>query len=216
MAKWSGVLLGSMPKEHGETGEFVETVSLADVLDTFDAVDGPVILSADVADRLDCSRETARQKLAELYDRGDVDRRKVSRRVLYWPATESGQEQDETPVEDTPEGSPSDVPDGALDGWSYGRGEDEQATNQTLARRSLAWLRDTPTEPVQQGDVPLDEWAEDDPNDREPSSLWRTVIRGAWNHAVEQGYVEKPGKRSYVWVGKTDSGIYDPSEEFDK
>jgi len=76
-----------MPRKHGEGGTFVETVSLEDVLDVFDAVDGPVILSADVADTLDCSRETARRKLNELYERGDLDRRKVSRRVVYWRDT---------------------------------------------------------------------------------------------------------------------------------
>ena len=73
-----------MPREHGKSGEYVETVTLADALDTFDHVDGPVILSADVADRLGCSRETARRKLETLHDRGDLDRRKVSRRVIYW------------------------------------------------------------------------------------------------------------------------------------
>jgi len=76
-----------MPRKHGEGGTFVETVSLEDVLDVFDAVDGPVILSADVADTLDCSRETARRKLNDLYERGDLDRRKVSRRVVYWKDT---------------------------------------------------------------------------------------------------------------------------------
>lgn len=78
-----------MPREHGKDGAFVETVTLDDVLDTFDHVDGPVILSADVADRLECSRETARRKLEELYDRGDLARRKVSRRVIYWRPDEA-------------------------------------------------------------------------------------------------------------------------------
>ena len=73
-----------MPREHGETGEFVETVTLDDVLAVFDAVEGPVILSADVADELDCSRETARRKLETLHDRGDLEWRKVARRVIYW------------------------------------------------------------------------------------------------------------------------------------
>ena len=74
-----------MPREHGESGEFVKTVSLDDVLAVFDAVEGPVILSADVADELDCSRETARRKLETLHDRGDLEWRKVARRVIYWP-----------------------------------------------------------------------------------------------------------------------------------
>jgi predicted ArsR family transcriptional regulator len=73
-----------MPREHGEGGEFVETVSLDEVLETFEHVRGPVVLSVDVADRFECSRETARRKLEELYDRGDVCRRKVAGRVIYW------------------------------------------------------------------------------------------------------------------------------------
>jgi predicted ArsR family transcriptional regulator len=73
-----------MPREHGDSGEFVETTTVEDVLEIFDEVRGPVVLSADVADALGCSRETARRKLDELHDGGDVDRRKVSRRVVYW------------------------------------------------------------------------------------------------------------------------------------
>ncbi len=79
-----------MPREHGEDGAFIETIGLDDVREVFDAVGGPVILSADVADALGCSRETARRKLKELYDRGDLDRRKVSRRVIYWEPEEEG------------------------------------------------------------------------------------------------------------------------------
>ena len=78
-----------MPREHGDDGTYVETVPLGRVLEVFDAVDGPVILSADVADELGCSRETARRKLQQLHDRGDLARRKVSRRVIYWRADES-------------------------------------------------------------------------------------------------------------------------------
>ena len=73
-----------MPREHGDGGEYVETVTLDDVRAVFDDVRGPVVLSADVSDALGCSRETARRKLATLYERGTVDRRKVSRRVVYW------------------------------------------------------------------------------------------------------------------------------------
>lgn len=78
-----------MPREHGEGGEFVETITLEDVLATFDHVRGPVVLSADVSDRLNCTRETARGKLETLYDQGRLDRRKIARRVIYWPPAES-------------------------------------------------------------------------------------------------------------------------------
>lgn len=81
-----------MPREHGADGTYVETVPVDRVLDVFDDVDGPVILSADVADALGCTRETARRKLQALYDRGILDRRKVSRRVIYWRAEDAARD----------------------------------------------------------------------------------------------------------------------------
>ena len=63
-----------------------ETPTLADVQETFDHVRGPVVLSRDVADRFECSTRTARRRLEELRDRGEVGRRKVARRNLYWLA----------------------------------------------------------------------------------------------------------------------------------
>jgi len=111
-----------MPREHGESGEYVETVTLDAVLDTFDHVDGPVILSADVADRLGCSRETARRKLETLYDRGDLDRRKVSRRVIYW-RDEQGENAATTAVsDDTAE--PTPAPRNAESGRTRAESED--------------------------------------------------------------------------------------------
>lgn len=83
-ANRTGGMVSCMPRKHGEKGEFVETISLEDVLGVFDTVDGPVVLSADVADALGCTRETARRKLEQLHERGDLDRRKVSRRMIYW------------------------------------------------------------------------------------------------------------------------------------
>lgn len=80
-------LVSIMPREHGDSGEFVQTVTEQEVLDVFNHVRGPVVLSADVANQLDCSRETARRKLKTLYDDGELDRRKVSRRVIYWRET---------------------------------------------------------------------------------------------------------------------------------
>ncbi len=81
-----------MPREHGADGTYVETVPVDRVLDVFDDVDGPVILSADVADALGCTRETARRKLQALYDREVLDRRKVSRRVIYWRAEDAARD----------------------------------------------------------------------------------------------------------------------------
>ncbi len=67
-----------------DEGRFTERISLEDVLGVFDHVKGPVVTSSDVADRLDCSGETARRKLRELAETGRVESRKTAGRVVWW------------------------------------------------------------------------------------------------------------------------------------
>jgi DNA-binding Lrp family transcriptional regulator len=67
-----------------KTGDFVETVTLDDVFGVFAAVDGPVITSADVADALGCTPDTARNKLAELHREGRINQRKTAGRIVWW------------------------------------------------------------------------------------------------------------------------------------
>ncbi|MFC7059787.1 hypothetical protein [Halovenus salina] len=71
-------------RERTDAGTYAETLPLDAVRDVFDAVRGPVITSSDVGDALDCTTEAARQKLTRLYDRGEVDKRKTGRTVVYW------------------------------------------------------------------------------------------------------------------------------------
>lgn len=203
-----------MPREHGESGEFVETITLADVLGVFDAVDGPVVLSADVADTLDCSRETARRKLETLHDRGELERRKVARRVIYWEA-ESGRETDESapatqggpshssPLDAHESGQDAGEIAAALERWTHGRSEQERDASQTVAVRATEWLRDR-GDAVRKADVPLDDLTDVDPQDRDPDTLWTQVVRDAWQHAAERGYVEQPHARAYRWGGAGD------------
>lgn len=73
-----------MSRERNDTGEYTETVTLEHVLGVFDAVPGPVVTSGDVTERVACSRETARRKLHNLEDRGDVASRKTAGRVVWW------------------------------------------------------------------------------------------------------------------------------------
>lgn len=73
-----------MSRERNDAGQFVETVTLADVLGVFERVEGPVVTTGDVADHLDCSREAARQKLERLTEQGTLDSRKTAGRVVYW------------------------------------------------------------------------------------------------------------------------------------
>ncbi|QLC35746.1 transcriptional regulator (plasmid) [Halarchaeum sp. CBA1220] len=78
-----------MTRERSESGQYIETVTLENVRDVFDQVRGPVITSTDVAEALDCTTESARQKLTQLYDRGEVDRRKTGRTVVWWRTTDA-------------------------------------------------------------------------------------------------------------------------------
>jgi predicted ArsR family transcriptional regulator len=77
-----------MAPERGNSGQYVDTVTPTDVLGVFESVQGPVVTSADVADELECSRDTARRKLGQLYERGDVTRRKTAGRVVWWLSDE--------------------------------------------------------------------------------------------------------------------------------
>jgi predicted transcriptional regulator len=73
-----------MVREHDETGQFTQTVSHDDVLAVFEQVDGPVILTTDVAEAQDCTTQTARTKLKQLVDSGEVGTRRVANRTIYW------------------------------------------------------------------------------------------------------------------------------------
>jgi predicted ArsR family transcriptional regulator len=200
-----------MPREHGDSGEYVETVTLADVLDTFDHVEGPVVLSADVADRLGCSRETARRKLEALHDRGDLRRRKVSRRVIYW-RPESGQERRETAVdtdavqtppsgpntesEDTrPEDTDDDlgaVVDAVAEAWDDT--DDRLAARKDAARAVLAYAREHGTVSKQEAEEEV--YPAHPVEGQTPDTWYRQNVRPVLNEAAEYD----PSARAYRLV----------------
>ena len=59
-----------------------------------EAVPGPVGTSGDVAGRVACSRETARRKLRDVGERGDVASRKTAGRVVWWLVDDHGPTRD--------------------------------------------------------------------------------------------------------------------------
>jgi hypothetical protein len=73
-----------MPRERGDDGQYRSTVEGDDVVQVFDTVRGPVVTSADVADELGVTRETARRRLNRLVDDGSLSKRKTAGRVVYW------------------------------------------------------------------------------------------------------------------------------------
>ncbi len=86
----------AVSQNRNEQGRYVRTLTDERVFEAFDAVEGPVITTRDVADRLDCTQEAARQRLSELVDRGLLGRRKTGRTIVYW-RTESTGDADEKP-----------------------------------------------------------------------------------------------------------------------
>lgn len=79
-----------MSREREDTGRYTETVTPDDVIGVFEAVEGPVVTSSDVAEALDCSRETARRKLRTLEEQGRVASRKTAGRVVWWGVDAQG------------------------------------------------------------------------------------------------------------------------------
>ena len=205
-----------MPRERTDAGTFAETVTLADVLGVFDEVRGPVITSSDVADALDCTTEAARQKLTRLYDRGEVDKRKTGRTVVYWRSgtaplvdgAESGREPGVTPPADpadrrpTPDASDATRPEGAdeigdaLDGWEPDAEADARmARSQT--RRAAEHLRSV-GEYRRAGDL-KDALAED--STLGARTWWERAVRPGLNHLADAGLVEYTKNQGYRWTG---------------
>lgn len=89
-----------MSRERSESGRFVETVTHERVLSTFSAVEGPVVTSSDVAERLDCTPDAARGKLEELYREGRLGRRETAGRVVYWLLDETEHDDADAPIFD--------------------------------------------------------------------------------------------------------------------
>lgn len=226
-----------MPREHGESGEYVETVTLDAVRGVFDEVRGPVVLSADVADALGCSRETARRKLAALYDRGEVDRRKVSRRVLYWRAESGARDARADAVEDRTDGPAAppadghgghapgevDVLDDALGSWEADT-ETNAETARAQTRRAAEYLAATGGRLTRSALVDALA-AESSLGER---TWWERAVQPGLRYLAEADLVEyRAGHHDYRWVGpdtdgapepedggESGGGIYDPTEEF--
>jgi hypothetical protein len=205
-----------MPREHGESGEFVETTTLDDVLNVLDAVEGPVVLSADVADHLGVSRETARRKLNALHDREELARRKVARRVVYWrPEEPDAEAEASAPGRDTTEGtvdtgphtagdsraltddeSEPDAIGEALDGWEPDT-EAAPRRARTQTRRAAEWLRDV-------GEYRRKEEFQDALADDATLSKrvwWDRHVRPGLKHLDDADLVEYMRNRGYRWAG---------------
>ena len=81
-----------MARKRSAGGEFAEAVTLDAVLGVFERVEGPVATSGDVADALGCTTQTARRKLKQLRDEGQVGSRLAGRTTVWWLTDATGKE----------------------------------------------------------------------------------------------------------------------------
>lgn len=77
-------------KKRAETGEYVETTTTAEVLTAMRDVDTPFVTVGDIAEALNCSRETARRKLTELHADGRIKRREIGASAVVWWVPDPG------------------------------------------------------------------------------------------------------------------------------
>jgi len=183
----------------------------AAVLDVLAAVRGPVVTSADVADALDVTRETARRKLESLTDDSRLDSRKTAGRMVYWRAeddAESGQERAATRAE-----GQADQMDPSLDATA----ETESAPDEesvdidslsfdrdlTPPRREQleAWLAHVRTSDGGVTKSDFESWWSDERAEQtgyNAGSFWEAFAKASMKQSDR---FQKPNARTYRWIG---------------
>lgn len=197
-----------------DRGRFATIATTDDALDVLRVVEGPVVTSADVADALDVSRQTARRKLNALVDAGALDKRETAGRLVYWRADErrgtpnAGREprgQDDTNTSAAPrdDGTPAGGSDAAADVDVPGGGAVLEARRAAIADMYQR-LRDA-DEPLRKAEL-LD--AVDDLDATgyaSPRSFWKNAVlanesQGRTNALVQLPGVEQLGNGRYRYT----------------
>lgn len=83
--------MGDDSTEREEGGRFKPSVTLADALEVFDQVSGPVVTSSDIAEQCDCTPQTAKRKLEKLESQGQVQSRETAGRTVWWRVDDDGE-----------------------------------------------------------------------------------------------------------------------------
>jgi ribosomal protein S25 len=192
-------------RERSDAGTFVETVTLEDVRGVFDAVRGPVVTSSDVADALGCTTEAARQKLRRLVDRGELEKRKTGRTVVYWRAVD---EERREPPRDAARSDPGNDPGADTDA-------EEPPIRPESGDEDLAGVVDR----IAEG------W--DDPPERIDAR--KAAARAVLEHAREHGTVSKKeakeevrpeypveGQNARTWYRKNIRPVLNEAAEYDE
>jgi response regulator of citrate/malate metabolism len=73
-----------MERERDEAGQYVKTVNLESILAVFEQAEVHVLTASEVAEELGCSRPSAYNKLEDLVERGELDKKKVGARAVVY------------------------------------------------------------------------------------------------------------------------------------
>ena len=73
-----------MERERDDSGKYTEQVTLDSVISVFQNASLPVLTASEVADELDCSRPSAYNKLEDLVERGELQKKKVGARAAVY------------------------------------------------------------------------------------------------------------------------------------
>ena len=190
----------TMTRERDDRGQYVETVGPEDVLDVFDAVDGPAITSSDVAEYLECTTEAARQKLQRLVEDGTLDRRKTGRTVIYWRAERPTHTPADTPPRTPAEESIGDDVDADTDPLTAALDAlDATDDRRAAVRACVEYLREHGT--AQKSGFVENVYADHDAGYGSAGGWWNKIGKEYLKAvADEYGPVEPPAKEgSHTW-----------------
>ncbi|KAB7517091.1 helix-turn-helix domain-containing protein [Halosegnis rubeus] len=73
-----------MGRERDDSGKYTNEVSLTRVISVFERAEIPVLTASEVADKIDCSRPTAYNKLETLVKQGEIQKKKVGARAVVY------------------------------------------------------------------------------------------------------------------------------------
>jgi len=73
-----------MERERDESGQYTEQVTPDSVLSVFEKAEIPVLTASEVAEKLDCSRAAAYNKLETLVENGELHKKKVGARAVVY------------------------------------------------------------------------------------------------------------------------------------
>jgi len=216
--------------ESTNTGGRKPRVTDDDLLDVFRATADPVLSTAEVADAVPIKRRGTLNRLRDLEDGGRLDSKQIGgRNTVWWLLDDAGQPPTNSDavddgVQGTVDTSLADdhAPDADPDAAGPPVDIDSLSLDRDLTperREELgAWLRYVRDADGGVTKSDFESWWTDDRAERSgynAGSFWEAFAKASMKQSDK---FDKPNSRTYRWRGDAveDSGVYDPTKEFDQ